>query len=78
MNHNDRSIEQARDNTNTFSLEDGGDAPLAHTYEHNRLSIRFNVTHDSVNVHRFLLLENRTYIYMTFIVGDDLRVKNLK
>ena len=78
MNHADSSIEQTRDDANRFSLEDGGTPPFASAYEHSRLSVRFNVTHDSANVHRFLHLENRTYVYTTFIVGDDLRIKTLK
>jgi len=77
VNHTDSSIEQTRDVANTFSLEDGGAPPLGRTYEHNRLPIRFNVTHDTANVHRSLLLENRTYVYTTFIVGDDHRIKIL-
>jgi hypothetical protein len=78
VNHNDRSIEQTRDNAKTFSIEDGVATPLAHRYECTRLSIRFNVMHDSADVHRFLLIDNRTYVYTTFIVGDDLRIKNMK
>ena len=78
MNHADSSIEQTRDDVNSFSLEDGCAPPFASAYEHSRLSVRFNVMHDSAIVHRFLLLENRTYIYKTFIVGDDVRIKTLK
>jgi hypothetical protein len=72
---NDRSIEQTRDDANTFLLENGGTPALEHTYRHNRLSVRFKVTHDSANVHRFLLLENRTYVYKIFTGGDNLKIK---
>jgi len=57
----DSSIEQTRDVANNFSQLDGGAPLLASTYEHNLLSIRFNLTHDTANVHRFLLHENRLY-----------------
>jgi hypothetical protein len=78
VNHHDRSIEQGPDNANIFTLEDGVAPPLVRTYECNRLSVRFDVAHDSANVRRFLYLENRTYFYKTFVVGDDLIIKILR
>ena len=78
VNHHDRSTEQRPDNANIFTLEDGGAPPLARTYEYNHLSVRFNVTHDGANVHRVLLLQNRSYLCTTFVVGDALWIKILK